>query len=84
MSYNKNIKEKILSEIDSLPAQEQQTVLGIVENYIHNKADETEWNQLPPAWKTRIEESLEQANAGQFILHEDAISYLRKKYGLNG
>ena len=61
MHTDKKIKEKILSEIESLPETEQQTVLGIVENYIHNKADETEWEQLPKAWKKRIEESLNSA-----------------------
>lgn len=84
MYSDKNIKEKIFSEIESLPENEQQTVLGVVENYIHNKADETEWNQLPQVWKTRIEESLKQADEGKFILNDDAVAYIRKKYGLNG
>lgn len=84
MYFNKNTKEKIFSEIESLPENEQQTVLGIVENYIHSQADETEWNQLPQAWKTRIQESLSQADEGKFILNEDAVAYIRKKYGLNG
>jgi hypothetical protein len=84
MSSNKNIKEKIFSEIESLSENEQQTVLGLVENYIHNQADETEWNQLPQAWKTRIKESLKQAEEGKFILNQDAVAYIRKKYGLNG
>ncbi len=83
MYSDKNTKEKILQEIESLPENEQQTVLGIVENYIHSQADETEWNQLPLAWRTRIEQSLKQADEGQFILNEDAVAYIRKKYGLN-
>lgn len=84
MSDNPNIKDQLLKEIESLSPQEQQTVLGIVENYVHSKADETEWARLPESWKTRIEESLKQADAGQFILHEDAVKYIRNKYGLNG
>lgn len=83
MYSDKNIKEKIFHEIELLPESEQQTVLGIVENYIHNQADETEWNQLPQAWRTRIEQSLKQADEGQFILNEDAVAYIRKKHGLN-
>jgi hypothetical protein len=84
MPVQQNIKEQILRELESLNPNEQQTLLGIVENYIHNKADETEWNTFPPEWKKRIEESLQQANEGNLILHEDALLYLRKKYGLNG
>jgi len=84
MYSDKNTKEKIFSEIESLPENEQQTVLGLVENYLHNLADETEWNQLPLAWRTRIEESLKQADEGKFILNEDAVAFIRKKYGLNG
>ena len=84
MSYDKNTKEKIFNEIESLPEKEQQTVLGIVENYIHSQADETEWNELPQSWRTRIEQSLKQADEGQFILNDDAVAYIRKKYGLNG
>ncbi len=83
MYSDKDIKEKIFQEIESLPENEQQTILGIVENYIHNQADETEWTQLPQAWRTRIEQSLKQADEGQFILNEDAVAYIRKKYGLN-
>lgn len=84
MYSDKKTKEKIFHEIESLPENEQQTILGIVENYIHNQADETEWNQLPQALRTRIEQSLNQADAGQLILNEDAIAFIRKKYGLNG
>lgn len=84
MYTDNNTKDKILKEIELLPENEQQTVLGIVENYLHSQADETEWNQLPQAWKTRIEESLKQADEGKFILNEDAVAYIRKKYGLNG
>lgn len=84
MAPEKNIKKQILKEIESLSLPEQQTVLGVVENYLHNKIDETEWNQLPENWKKRIAESLLQAEKGQFMLHEDAVIYLRKKYALNG
>ena len=84
MYSDKSIKEKIFSEIESMPENEQHAVLGVIENYIHNQADETEWDQLPQAWRTRIEESLKQADEGKFILNEDAVSYIRKKYGLNG
>lgn len=83
MYSDKNTKEKILHEIESLPENEQQTILGIVENYIHNQADETEWNQLPKAWRIRIEQSLKQADERQTILNEDAIAYIRKKHSLN-
>ncbi len=84
MYTDKNIKEKIFSEIESLPENEQQTVLGLVENYIHSHADETEWSQLPQVWRTRIEQSLKQAEEGKFVLNEDAVAHIRKKYGLNG
>ncbi len=77
------IQQKILKEIESLSDSDLQSVLGIIENYKHSTADETEWNQLPEAWKKRIEESLVQANTGNLILHEDAMLYIRKKYGLN-
>ena len=81
MPLQQDVKDKLLKELwESLTPQEQQALLGIVENYLHNKADETEWNNLPESWKLRIEESLKQAHQGQFILHEDAVSYLREKY----
>lgn len=84
MPSQKNIKDQILKEIESLSVSEQQTILGLLENYLHGKADETEWDQLPDNWKKRITESLQQADAGQLMLHEDAVAYLRKKYRLNG
>lgn len=83
MQSQRPIQQKILKEIESLSDSDLQSVLGIIENYKHGTADETEWNQLPEAWKKRIEESLVQANSGNLILHEDAVLYIRKKYGLN-
>lgn len=44
------------------------------------KADETEWNNLPVSLKERIKESIQQANDGKFILNDDAVAYIRKKY----
>ena len=58
MSVNENIKNKILEEISSLTTEEQDAVLGIVENFVHSKVDETEWEQLPDNWKKRISESI--------------------------
>ena len=84
MAEEKKVKEQIIKEIESLSPSEQQTILGLVENFLHNKVDETEWDQLPENWKKRITASLQEADAGQLTLHEDAVSYLRKKYGLNG
>ena len=84
MAYNKNIKQIIISEIEALPETEQETVLGLVENYIHGKMDDSGWDELPQAWKKRIEESMRQGDEGKFMLNEDAIAYIRKKYGLNG
>lgn len=84
MASEKKIKEQILKEIESLSPSEQQTVLGIVENFLHSRTDETEWNLLPENWKKRIAESLREADSNQLIVQEDAIIYLRKKYGLNG
>lgn len=84
MHSDKNSREKILHEIESLPENEQQTILGIVENYIHSQADETEWNLLPQSWRLRITQSLNQADTGQLILNEDVVAFIRKKYGLNG
>lgn len=84
MSNLQNIKEQLLKEIEDLSAKEQQSILGIVENYVYGKVDETEWKQLPAAWKKRINETLQQAESGNFVLHEDAVKYISKKYGLNG
>jgi hypothetical protein len=48
-----------------LSESDQEVLLGLVENFIHGKADETEWKQLPEAWKSRIANSLKQADTGQ-------------------
>ena len=84
MSNPQDVKEKIFKEIEQLSLQEQEAVLGVVENYLQQKNDETEWDQIPDAWKKRIGESMKQAEAGEFVLNEDAVKYLRKKYNLNG
>jgi hypothetical protein len=84
MKAGDKIKEKIFAEINALPEPEQQAILGIVENYIHTGADETSWSTIPETWRNRIYESLQQAEKKEFILNEDAVSYIQKKYGLNG
>jgi len=83
MPINTEIKQKIISEIESLPETEQETILGLVENYIQNKTDETDWDKLPESLKKRIEESMRQGDEGKHILNDDAVNYIRKKHGLN-
>lgn len=83
MSNSQNLKEKILQEIEQLSDTKQEEVLGLVENYIHQLNDETEWEKIPDNWKKRIDESIKQADAGEFILNEDAIKYIRNKYKLD-
>ena len=83
MQAQRPIQQKILMEIETLSDSDLESVLGIIENYKHSNADETEWNQIPESWKKRIVESLLQADAGNLILLEDAVLYIRKKYGLN-
>ncbi|MBI1782395.1 MAG: hypothetical protein HYR66_13690 [Sphingobacteriales bacterium] len=83
MSNPQNIREKILQEIEQLSDTKQEEVLGLVENYIHQQNDETEWKKIPDNWKKRIEESIKQADAGEVTLNEDAVKYIRKKYKLD-
>ena len=80
----KNIKEEILKEIGLLSPEQQQTALGVLENYIHGQEDETEWDQIPEPWKKRIEESLQQADNGQLRPHKKVMQDLKRKFGLNG
>jgi predicted transcriptional regulator len=74
----KSIKEEIIKEIDLLSPEQQQTVLGVLENYIHSQEDETEWNQIPEPWKRRIEESLKQADNGQLLPHKKVMQDLKR------
>lgn len=46
MPDNQTIKDRILTELNSLSESEQETVLGFVENCLQGKGDETEWEEL--------------------------------------
>lgn len=83
MATNQTIKDRILTELNSLSESEQETVLGFVENCQQGKEDETEWEEMPDVWKKRIQQSIDEAEKGNFIANEDAVSYIRKKFGLN-
>lgn len=77
MPDNQTIKDRILTELNSLSESEQEVVLGFVENCQQGKVDETEWEEMPEAWKKRILQSIDEADKGNFTANEDAVSRIR-------
>lgn len=77
MPDNQTIKGQILTELNSLSESEQETVLGFVENCQQGKEDETEWEEMPEAWKKRIQQSIDEADKGNITANEDAVSHIR-------
>ena len=78
------LKNKIIKKLDSLGDKELKQVNDSLEMFIQSQSDDTEWKDLSPEIKKRVDKSIKQLDQGQFIPYETAIKKIRKKYGLNG
>jgi hypothetical protein len=77
-------KEKIIELIESIPPEKQESLLGIVENFVSAQYDfEDQFEEMPDDWKQRLEKSMKDVEEGRVRPYEEFRTELRKKYGLD-
>jgi len=72
METNNLLRKKVKKYIDQVDDKTVKMVYALLE--AENNYDD--WDELPDAIKNAIDESIQQADNGQFLLHEDVM----KKY----
>lgn len=77
-------KDKIMQLVDSIPPEKQESLLGIVENFVSAQYDfEDEFEEMPEEWKQRLEKSMKEAEEGKLIPFDEFMVKFRNRYGLN-
>ena len=75
-----DLKLKLFRQIDSLEKDKLEELYGVFLNYINGKKDMADWNDLTDEQKKRIEDAIDQIDAGKGIPHSKVMANIRKKY----
>jgi len=75
-----DLKIKIFRQIDSLEKNRLEEFYGLLLNYINGKKDISDWEQLSPAQKQGLMDSVDQLDSDKGISHKVVLDKLRKKY----
>jgi len=75
-----DLKIKIFRQIDSLEKNRLEEFYGLLLNYINGKKDISDWEQLSPAQKQGLTDSVDQLDSDKGISHKVVLDKLRKKY----
>lgn len=80
MKASEELKNKILSQIDSLDDDILEEFYGHMKNFINSKSEIEIWDSLSEAQQTGIKKAIEQIDAGKGLDHSSVISNIRQKY----
>jgi len=75
-----DLKIKIFRQIDSLEKNRLEEFYGLLLNYINGKKDISDWEQLSPAQKQGLMDSVDQLDSDKGTSHKVVLDKLRKKY----
>jgi len=75
-----DLKIKIFRQIDSLEKNRLEEFYGLLLNYINGKKDISDWEQLSPAQKQGLMDSVDQLDSDKGASHKVVMDKLRKKY----
>jgi hypothetical protein len=74
------LKIKIFRQIDSLEKNRLEEFYSLLLNYINGKIDISDWEQLSPAQKQGLMDSVDQLDSDKGASHKVVMDKLRKKY----
>ena len=78
------LRSDLLHKIEGLNFHQLKDIYGLFQNYLNSNESMEEWDQLTLPQRLKIEEGIQQANAGRTKPVTEVTARLRKKYGLNG
>ena len=76
------LKYELYEKIEHADEQQLHELYGLVINFFNGQ--HAEWDSLSVDRINRINKSIEQADAGLGVPVNEAIIYIKNKYGLNG
>jgi hypothetical protein len=77
------IKSKIIKKLNVLDKEGLTRLNQSLDMFIQTQKDNTEWKNLSPVLKAKIDKSILQLENGESIPFETAMKKIRKKYGIN-
>lgn len=77
---NANLKSKIIKELDAFDASALEEFYGVLLNFVHQKTEHEDWNQLTLQEQQGIYQALHELDEGKGIPHEKVMKNIRKKY----
>lgn len=77
------IKIRLFQQIDSLEKDRLIELYGVVKNFLNQKDDSEEWNNLSPVQKKGIEYGISELETSKGIEHNVVMEELRKKYSIS-
>jgi len=78
------IKLDLHDKIEHADAEQLKELYGLVVNYFNGTEPLEDWDTLSESEKKRINQSLEQADAGLGTPAKEVVKKIREQYGLNG
>ena len=74
-----DLKLKIFRQIDSLEKNRLEEFYGVLVNFINEKRDIEDWEQLTEEQKQGILDAIEELESGKGIPHEKVMENMRMK-----
>jgi hypothetical protein len=78
------IKLDLYDKIEHADFEQLKELYGLITNYFNGTEAVEDWELLSESQKNKINQSLEQADAGLGTPAKEAIKKVREQYGLNG
>lgn len=78
------IKLDLYDKIEHADFEQLKELYGLITNYFNGTKAVEDWELLSESQKKKINQSLEQADAGLGTPAKEAIKKVREQYGLNG
>lgn len=83
MKTTMNLRAKKLKRVQLILNTDKPSLLAKVEAVFKKEKDTDWWNEISEAERTAIEESLDEADRGKLIPHEEVMKEVRAKYNLD-
>jgi predicted transcriptional regulator len=83
MKTTMNLRAKKIELVQLILNTDKPSVLAKVEAVFKKEKDTDWWNEISEAERTAIEESLDEADRGKLIPHEEVMKEVRAKYNLD-
>lgn len=75
-----DLKLKLFRQIDSLEKDQLEEFYEVLDNFINEKRELDDWEQLTDEQKQGVLDAIEESDSGKGIPHEKVMENMRKKF----